>query len=74
MLVGRPTPKDQQPPRISPRDSHTIILGWLLGVGFSLWRSVFQAGHAMDRDFNFERARVFLDEIIRNNALYIRLS
>jgi hypothetical protein len=22
----------------------------------------------MDRDFNFERARVFLDEIIRNNA------
>jgi hypothetical protein len=68
-LLGRPSKdRDSPPPRIPPRDSTTWIMGWLLGVGFSLWRAVFQAGHALDRDINFERGRIFLNEIIRNNT------
>jgi hypothetical protein len=60
--------EDGKPPPVSLDDSRMWKLGWLLGVGFSLWRAVFQAGKALDRDVNFERGRIFLNEIIRNNA------
>jgi hypothetical protein len=33
-----------------------------------LWRAVFQAGQTTDRHNHAERARVFVNEIIRNNA------
>jgi len=43
-MLGQPS-KDRNgaPPRLPPRDSQPWILLWLLGVGFSLWRAVFQA-------------------------------
>jgi len=68
-MLGQPS-KDRNgaPPRLPPRDSQPWILLWLLGVGFSLWRAVFQAGHALERDRNFEDGRILLDAIIRNNA------
>jgi len=64
-LIG-PPPKEPDKPQIADRDLE--MLGWLLGIGFSLWRAVFQAGKALDRDVNYFHARKFLDEIIRNNA------
>jgi hypothetical protein len=67
-LLGRPTGSDRELPKISPRDSVPPLLHLMLGVGFSLWRAVFQAAQASDRHNHAERARIFLDEIIRNNA------
>jgi hypothetical protein len=64
LIVGRPSKAESLP----LRSDAGWVAGWLLGVGFSLWRAVFQAGHALDRDHNFERGRIFLNEIIRNNA------
>jgi hypothetical protein len=67
-LLGRPTKTGDEVPKVSPRDSVPILLDLMLGIGFSLWRAVFQAGQASDRHGKVERARIFLDEIIRNNA------
>jgi hypothetical protein len=67
-LLGQPSPDRNAPPRLPPRDSVPWILLWLLGVGFSLWRAVFQAWNALERDRNFEDGRILLDSIIRNNA------
>jgi hypothetical protein len=64
----RPPTKDGEIPRFSRRDSIPIFLDLLVGVGFSLWRAVFQAGKYSDRNDKIEKARIFLDEIIRNNA------
>jgi hypothetical protein len=67
-VVGTPTKPGREIPKSSPRDSVPVLLDLLLGVGFSLWRAVFQASYASDRHTSAERARIFLDEIIRNNA------
>jgi hypothetical protein len=67
-LIGPPAKPGREELKISPRDSVQILLDLLVGVGFSLWRAVFQAGQAADRHNKAERARIFLDEIIRNNA------
>jgi hypothetical protein len=67
-ILGRPSTNPAELPRMSPRDSMPYLNGLMLGVGFSLWRAVFQAGHALERDLHLERGRIFLNEIIRNNA------
>jgi hypothetical protein len=58
VLLGRP----------SAERSRNRLLLWMLGVGFSLWRAVFQSGNSLDVERNLDRARWFLNEIVRNNA------
>jgi hypothetical protein len=67
-LIGPPTATGEEIPALSHRDSMPFLENLLVGVGFSLWRSVFQAGLGSDRHHHLERARVFLNEIIKNNA------
>ena len=45
-----------------------VPLNRLAGIGFSLWRAVFQASHPIGTEKNVEDARYFLDQIILNNA------
>jgi hypothetical protein len=70
-LLGQPS-KNEPPPPVPIDSDEGWVLGWLLGVGFSLWRAVFQAGENLERDRNFEAGRKFLDDIIRNNAAAYR--
>jgi hypothetical protein len=67
-VLGSPTTAGAEIPKSSHRDSIPFLLDLMVGVGFSLWRAVFQAGQATDRHNHAERARIFLNEIIRNNA------
>jgi hypothetical protein len=67
-LIGLPAVNEKAIPTLSHRDSMPYLENLLVGVGFSLWRSVFQASQAVDRHKHGERARVFLNEIIKNNA------
>lgn len=67
-LLREPTKVGEKIPQFSPRTSIPMYLDLLLGIGFSLWRAVFQAAQSTDRNEKIERARIFLNEIIRNNA------
>jgi hypothetical protein len=67
-LVGPPTKVGEELPKASLRDSMPFLLDLMVGVSFSLWRAVFQAGQAADRHNHAERSRIFVNEIIRNNA------
>jgi hypothetical protein len=44
------------------------LLNMMLGAAFSLWRTVFQAGHQYDQGTAVSSARDFVDEVVRNNA------
>jgi hypothetical protein len=67
-LVGPPTKDGVELPKLSHRSSMPYIYDLAVGVGFSLWRAVFQAAHTTDRHNHAERSRIFVNEIIRNNA------
>ena len=67
-LIGTPTKQGEEIPRYSKRDSMPYFYDMMVGMGFSLWRAVFQAAQSEDRNTHSERARIFLNEIIRNNA------
>ena len=67
-LVGQPTKQGEEMRKFSPRSDVPFIYDLMVAVAFSLWRAVFQAGHATDRHNHTERARIFVNEIIRNNA------
>jgi hypothetical protein len=67
-LIGPPTKAGEEIPKYSRRDSMPYFYDLMVGIGFSLWRAVFQAAQAEEWNTHSERARIFLNEIIRNNA------
>ena len=44
------------------------LLNLMLGAAFSLWRTVFQAGHQYDQRTAVSGAREFVDEVVRDTA------
>lgn len=58
ILMGKPS-----------KDIRTAdTLNWIAGIGFSLWRAVFQTPSGLKQGANILRAQEFLQEIILNNA------
>jgi hypothetical protein len=44
------------------------LLNMMLGAAFSLWRTVFHAGHQYDQGTAVSTAREFVDDVVRNDA------
>lgn len=66
-LIGQPANEDESDASPFSREI-AVPLNRLAGVGFSLWRAVFQAGIQIGRSDNMKSSRQFLDQIIRDNA------
>lgn len=52
----------EHPPKVA------VALNWLAGVGFSLWRGVFQAREGLEAANVVKASKTFLDKIILDNA------